>query len=343
MPCDPRVFGKGQRPPRLPSSRILADTLFQRHIHSPIADEPPLPSRCPSPYNLRPPRRLKNLPLTLQALALPARLLQDPDNPRRNLLKVARREREYGGARAREAAAQEAGLRAGRHGGDDLAEAGDQGAAVGLVELVLHGEVDEFRVGGRLAEGDREEGYPLEVEGLPAGSVFVSIAGGNTWHRYGTRLGVGCRGTQGLRGSGFGKTYNVRPAIVLRQHRPRVVRRDDKVRDDGYRLDLLGPGERDAVADAVGRARGHLASIDTAGRLRKDLAEGDLDARDVLGLQRLEVGADEAAEEGGADVVGVSLWGEGKLALLAAEERGGQGVGGGAGTGRGEDIPIMRQ
>lgn len=87
------------------------------------------------------------------------------------------------------------------------------------------------------------------------------------------------------------------------------MRRDDKVGNDGYRLDLLGPGERDAVADAVRRARGHLARVDAAGGLGEDLAEGDLDARDVLGLQGLQVGADEAAEEGRADVVGVSLWG----------------------------------
>jgi hypothetical protein len=34
------------------------------------------------------------------------------------------------------------------------------------VNLVLHREVDEFWVGRGLSEGDREEGYSLEVEGL---------------------------------------------------------------------------------------------------------------------------------------------------------------------------------
>jgi hypothetical protein len=38
--------------------------------------------------------------------------------------------------------------------------------AVRLVDLVLHGEVDEFGVGRRLTEGDGQEGYSLEVEGL---------------------------------------------------------------------------------------------------------------------------------------------------------------------------------
>lgn len=137
-----------------------------------------------------------------------------------------------------------------------------------------------------------------------------------------------------------GETHNIGPAVVLRQHRPRVVRRDDKVRDDGYRLNLLGPGERDAVADAVGRARGHLARVDAASRLGEDLAEGDLGTRHVLGLQGLEVGADEAAEEGGADVVGVALWGEGRLALFAAE-REEPGFWGQERVKR--DTPIMRQ
>lgn len=162
---------EGQRPTRLsapPKRLISADTLVTDDTRTPQPRRRSLssPYAQPSPHNLRPPRRLKYLPLTRQPLPLPARPLQDPHNLLGDLLKVARREREDRGPRAREAAAQEAGLRGGRHGGDDLAEAGDQGAAVGLVELVLHREVDELRVRGRLAEGDGEEGYPLEVEGL---------------------------------------------------------------------------------------------------------------------------------------------------------------------------------
>lgn len=93
-------------------------------------------------------------------------LLEDLDDPVGNLLKVARGEGEDGGAGAGEADAEEAGLRTWGHALDDLAQAGDEGLAVGLVDLVLHGEVDELRIRGRGAEGDGEEGYSLHVEGL---------------------------------------------------------------------------------------------------------------------------------------------------------------------------------
>jgi hypothetical protein len=61
------------------------------------------------------------------------------------------------------------------------------------------------------------------------------------------------------------------------------------------------------VADAVGRGRGRLARVDAAGRGGQDLGQGDLDALDIFGLQGPQVGADEAAVEGGADVVRVAL------------------------------------
>lgn len=86
------------------------------------------------------------------------------------------------------------------------------------------------------------------------------------------------------------------------------MRRDDKVRDDGDGLDLLGPGEGDAVADAERRLRRLLARVDAARRLGQHLADGDLGARHVLGLEGLEIRADEAAEECRAHVVGVSFY-----------------------------------
>ena len=62
--------------------------------------------------------------------------------------------------------AEEAFVGLGGHGLDDLGEAGDEGLAVGLVDLVLHGEVDELRVGRGLAEGDGQKSNSLQVEDL---------------------------------------------------------------------------------------------------------------------------------------------------------------------------------
>lgn len=111
--------------------------------------------------NRSPIRRLQQLPPAGDVVGL--ELLNDLLG---NRLKVLGRQREDGGSRAGQADAQQAGLRGGRHGLNDLGQAGDQDLAVGLVQLVLHGQVDELRVGRGLAEGDGEEGYPLEVEGL---------------------------------------------------------------------------------------------------------------------------------------------------------------------------------
>jgi len=71
---------------------------------------------------------------------------------------------------------------------------------------------------------------------------------------------------------------------------------DEKVGNDSYRLDLLGPGEADAMANAERRLGRSLSSVNTSGRLWEDLAEGDLDTRDILGTERLQIGADEATE-----------------------------------------------
>ena len=57
----------------------------------------------------------------------------------------------------------------------------------------------------------------------------------------------------------------------------------------------------------MGRHGGLDARVDAAGGSGEDLAERDLGAGRLLGRERLEVGADEATEEGGADVVGVTL------------------------------------
>lgn len=50
-----------------------------------------------------------------------------------------------------------------------------------------------------------------------------------------------------------------------------------------------------------------LARVDSAGRGWQHLAQGDLGPGDVFGSQGLQIRADEAAEEGGTDVVRVPL------------------------------------
>ena len=102
-------------------------------------------------------------------------------------------------------------------------------------------------------------------------------------------------------------TYDIRTGILGGQNLTGLGGRDLELGDDGDGLDLGGPGELDVVADAVRGRRGLDARVDAALRGGQHLAEGDLLAGDVLGGQGLEVGADEAAEEGGADVVRVAL------------------------------------
>lgn len=103
------------------------------------------------------------------------------------------------------------------------------------------------------------------------------------------------------------KTYNIRTGILGGKNLASLGGGNLELGDDGHGLDLGSPGELDVVADAVGRRRGLDAGVDTAGGGGKDLAEGDLSAGGLFGGEGLEVGADEATEEGGADVVGVTL------------------------------------
>lgn len=61
------------------------------------------------------------------------------------------------------------------------------------------------------------------------------------------------------------------------------------------------------MTNADRRLRGPLAGIFSSGRGREDFAEWDLDPGHILRTQRLEVGADKAAKEGSAYVVGMTL------------------------------------
>lgn len=157
-------------------------------------------------------------------------------------------------------------MAAGRDGGEDVGEAGDQGFAVGLVDAVLHGEVDEFGVGRRLAEGGGEEGDALQVED----DVGARVAG--------RQDGAGPRGG------------------------------DLEVGDHGDAFDLRGPAEADVVADVEGGFGRAEAGVDAAGGGGENFAEGDFEPRGGGGVEGVEVGADEAAVEGGGDVVGMTLY-----------------------------------
>lgn len=136
-----------------PSIPILRTSLYFTFIsHHRVHVQSP-PFHTLSSNDLGTFSRLQNLPLTCEVLVLVV-LSQIFDDLICNLLEVVRSKSQDGGAGAGQADAQETGLLVGRHGLDDLGEAGDEGLAVGLVDLVLHGEVDEFRVGRGLAESD---------------------------------------------------------------------------------------------------------------------------------------------------------------------------------------------
>lgn len=83
-----------------------------------------------------------------------------------NVLKVGNGKGQDGGTGTREAHAEESRVSLWRHGFDNLAEAGDERLAVGLVNFVLHGKVNELWVRWRLAQSNGEQGYPLQVEYL---------------------------------------------------------------------------------------------------------------------------------------------------------------------------------
>jgi hypothetical protein len=102
-------------------------------------------------------------------------------------------------------------------------------------------------------------------------------------------------------------THNVGPHVRVGQHFASAKGGNDKVWDDGNSLDLLCPGELNVVADAIGRRGRLLASVDASRWRRQHLGDWDLDSCDVLRRKGLEIRADEATEEGGADVVRVSL------------------------------------
>lgn len=71
-----------------------------------------------------------------------------------------------GWSSAGQANSQQTGLRGGGHELENLCQTGNQGLAVRLVHLVLHGKEDHIRIWWGTAQGCGEEGRALEVENL---------------------------------------------------------------------------------------------------------------------------------------------------------------------------------
>lgn len=99
---------------------------------------------------------------------------QSSDNLVGNVLKIGQSKGQDGGASTGEAYAEEPGRGLGRHGFDNLIQARDESLAVGLVDFVLHSQVDEFRIGWRLTKGNGKQGYPLQIEYLSSHRVSRS-------------------------------------------------------------------------------------------------------------------------------------------------------------------------
>lgn len=79
-------------------------------------------------------------------------LLQLLDDAVCDLLEVASSKSQDRGSGARQAHSQEALLRLGRHGLDNLGQTRDERLSVWLMNLILHGEVNELGIRGRLAK-----------------------------------------------------------------------------------------------------------------------------------------------------------------------------------------------
>ena len=206
-------------------------------------------------------RRLKQHPLTPDpALALEL-LHNDPGNG----LEITTSQRQNRRPGATEADPQQSRVRAWRHARQDLRQGRDQRAAVGLVNPVLHGLVDEIGVGRVVAERRREQRDALQVED----HVGAGVGGGED-------------------GAGLGS-------------------RDFEVRDHGDAFDAARPGEFAVVSDVEGWGWRGEARFDAAGWRGEDFGEGDLDPGLELWGEGREVGPDEAAVEGGGDVVRVAL------------------------------------
>lgn len=98
---------------------------------------------------------------------------QSSDNLVGNILKIGHGKGQDGGASAGKAHAEESGRGLGRHGLDDFIQTRNESLAVWLVDSVLHGQVDEFRIRWRLTKGNRKQSYPLQIEYLGSQSQLL--------------------------------------------------------------------------------------------------------------------------------------------------------------------------
>lgn len=106
-------------------------------------------------------RRLQQFPAALNAL-----LRKSGYYALSNLVEVARSKSQNSRSSARQTNTKQARLRAWGHRLNNLSQARDERLPVRLVQLVLHGEIDQIGVGWRLAQCYWEQCYTLEVECL---------------------------------------------------------------------------------------------------------------------------------------------------------------------------------
>lgn len=102
-------------------------------------------------------------------------------------------------------------------------------------------------------------------------------------------------------------TYHVGPGVRLGKHVAGIGSRHHKVWDNRNSLDLRGPVKLAVVTNAQWGLWGLETGIDATGGGGQHLTQRDLYARNVLGLQLVQVGTHEATEQGGSNVIRVSL------------------------------------
>jgi hypothetical protein len=114
--------------------------------------------------------RLQDQPLASQILFL-VMSPQSIDNLVGNVLKIGYSKSQDGGASAGKANTEEPARGLGRHGLDNFVQARNESLAVWLVDSVLHGQVNEFRIRRRLTKGNGKQSYPLQIEDLSSHRV----------------------------------------------------------------------------------------------------------------------------------------------------------------------------
>lgn len=123
--------------------------------------------------------------------------------------------------------------------------------------------------------------------------------------------------------------HDIWSSIACRQHLSRLCRRNLEIGNNDDTPNLRRPLELVEVSNVERWLGGVQARVHAAG-VGEHFGDWDLEARDVGGLELVEVGADEATVEGRSDVIGVALdhqavvedagLGEAQLAGLIGED-----------------------